>query len=144
MDLQTILAPDQLAKVKELVNAVNKGLNKGKGIKNTMDKNDFLKILMTQLTHQDPTEPLQDKDFIAQMAQFSTLEQITNMNEEISKVLSLIMRSQAFAMIGKAVEIKAGNDTVSGIIEEVTGGEYPQVLVNGKYYDFSDIERVKK
>ena len=144
MDLQTILAPDQMAKLKELVNTTNKSLNGGKGIKTTLDKNDFLKILMTQLTHQDPTEPLKDKDFIAQMAQFSTLEQITNMNEEMSKVLSLIVRSQAFSMVGKMVEINSGDRTISGVIEEVTGGEYPQVLVKGKYYDFSDIERVKK
>ncbi len=144
MDLKTIMSPDQLAKLKQTVNSVNKGLNKGRGIKTTMDKDDFLKILITQLTHQDPTEPMDDKEFIGQMAQFSTLEQITNMNEEISKVLSIISRSQAFSMIGKMVEIGTDNGTISGIVEEVTGGEFPQVLVNGQYYDFSSIERVKK
>ncbi len=144
MDLKTVMSPEQLAKLKQMVNGINKKVNHGRIPKTTMGKNDFLKILMTQLTHQDPTEPMDDKDFIGQMAQFSTLEQITNLNEGISKVLSIISRSQAFALIGKMVEIETNNGKVSGIVEEVTGGEFPQVLVNGQYYDFSSIERVKK
>ncbi len=144
MDLKTVMSPQQLAKLKQMVNHINKKVNHGRVPETTMGKNDFLKILMTQLTHQDPTEPMDDKDFIGQMAQFSTLEQITNMNEEISKVLSIISRSQAFSLIGRTVEIGTDNGKVSGIVEEVTGGEFPQVLVNGQYYDFSSIERVKK
>ncbi len=144
MDLKTVMSPQQLTKLKQMVNTINKKVNHGRTPETTMGKNDFLKILMTQLTHQDPTEPMDDKDFIGQMAQFSTLEQITNMNEEISKVLSIISRSQAFSLIGKTVEIGTDNGKVSGIVEEVTGGEFPQVLVNGQYYDFSSIERVKK
>jgi flagellar basal-body rod modification protein FlgD len=50
-----------------------------------LGKDDFLKILMTQLQNQDPLNPMQDKDFIAQMATFSTLEQITNMGKSIDR-----------------------------------------------------------
>ncbi|MFE8699079.1 flagellar hook assembly protein FlgD [Cytobacillus sp. FJAT-54145] len=50
-----------------------------------LGKDDFLKILMTQLQHQDPLNPMQDKDFIAQMATFTSLEQITNMGKSIDK-----------------------------------------------------------
>ena len=49
-------------------------------------KNDFLKILITQLSHQDPTQPMDDKAFIAQMAQFSSLEQMTNMSTGFQKL----------------------------------------------------------
>ncbi len=49
--------------------------------KNTLGKDDFLKILVTQMRHQDPLQPLQDKEFIGQMTQFSTLEQIVNLNQ---------------------------------------------------------------
>jgi len=144
MDITTVLSPAELSQLKQKVNMLNKSLREGKSIKSNLGKNDFLKLLMTQLTHQDPTEPMKDRDFIAQMAQFSTLEQITNMNDEISKVFNLVSTSQAYSLLGKTVSVKAGNNTVSGMVEEITGGEFPQVLVGGKYYDITDIERVKK
>ena len=51
----------------------------------TMGKDEFLKILMTQLQNQDPTNPMEDTEFIAQMAQFSSLEQMTNMTNAFEK-----------------------------------------------------------
>ncbi|MCD6121413.1 MAG: flagellar hook assembly protein FlgD [Spirochaetales bacterium] len=144
MDITTVLSPAELSQLKQKVNMLNKSLSKGRGIKSNLGKDDFLKLLMTQLTHQDPTEPMKDRDFIAQMAQFSTLEQITNMNDEISKVFNLVSTSQAYSLLGKTVSVKSGNNTLNGIVEEITGGEFPQVLVGGKYYDITDIERVKK
>ncbi|WP_110112827.1 flagellar hook assembly protein FlgD [Bacillus sp. CGMCC 1.16541] len=71
-----------------------------------LGKDDFLRILMTQLQNQDPMNPLEDKDFIAQMAQFSTLEQITNMGKSFEKFttqmnqMSLIQYQQ---FVGKEV-----------------------------------------
>ncbi|RIW36412.1 flagellar hook assembly protein FlgD [Bacillus salacetis] len=61
------------------------------GGKDVLGKDDFMKILMTQLQNQDPLNPMQDKDFIAQMATFSTLEQITN----LSKSMETFIESQA-------------------------------------------------
>lgn len=54
-----------------------------------LGKDDFLKILMTQLQNQDPLNPMQDKDFIAQMATFSSLEQMTNMGKSIEQFVEL-------------------------------------------------------
>ena len=144
MDLTTVLSPAELANLKQKVNTLNQRVNNGKSIKTALDKNDFLKMLITQLTHQDPTEPMKDRDFIAQMAQFSTLEQITNMNEGISKVLNLVSASQAFSLLGKTVSVTDGKGEVTGLVEEITGGEFPQVYVGGKYYNITDIKRVKK
>ncbi|MCA1064530.1 flagellar hook assembly protein FlgD (plasmid) [Rossellomorea sp. AcN35-11] len=52
-----------------------------------LGKDAFLRILMTQLQNQDPLEPMKDKDFIAQMAQFSSLEQLSNMNTHFESLL---------------------------------------------------------
>jgi flagellar basal-body rod modification protein FlgD len=63
--------------------------NTAKKATSTLGKDDFLKILMTQLQNQDPLNPMQDKDFVAQMATFSTLEQITNMGKSIDQFVSV-------------------------------------------------------
>ncbi len=146
MDISLSLTPQEQATVSQQVDTFNKTLNDGKGVKTSavLDKNDFLKILITQLTHQDPTQPMDDKEFVAQMAQFSSLEQMTNMSEGLSRVADLLARSQAVSMLGNAVDLSddAGG-TVSGIVDAVTGGNFPQLLVNGQYYDFSKVQAVK-
>ncbi|HYW83312.1 MAG TPA: flagellar hook assembly protein FlgD [Spirochaetia bacterium] len=146
MDISLSLSAQDQARTSQQVDAFNKTLNEGKGAKPNaaLDKNDFLKILITQLSHQDPTQPMDDKAFISQMAQFSSLEQMSNMSEGLTKVADLISRSQAVSLLGSAVEIGSGESTVSGIVEAVTSGNFPQVLVNGQYYDFSQVQKVKR
>jgi flagellar basal-body rod modification protein FlgD len=146
MDINLSLSPREMIEVNREVDAFNKALNPGKPGKlgAALGKDDFLKILITQLSHQDPTQPMQDKEFIAQMAQFSSLEQITNMSEGLSKVADLVARSQAQNLLGSAVDLADGESMVSGIVDAVTAGEYPQLLVNGKYYDFSQVQTIKR
>ena len=146
MDISLSLSAQDQARTSQQVDAFNKTLNEGKGAKANaaLDKNDFLKILITQLSHQDPTQPMDDKAFISQMAQFSSLEQMSNMSEGLAKVADLISRSQAVSLLGSAVEIGSGESTVSGIVEAVTSGNFPQVLVNGQYYDFSQVQKGKR
>jgi flagellar basal-body rod modification protein FlgD len=146
MDISLSLSPQEQVRVSQQVDAFNKTLNEGRGVKPNaaLDKNDFLKILITQLSHQDPTQPMDDKAFVSQMAQFSSLEQMTNMSEGLAKVADLISRSQAVGLLGSAVEISNGETTVSGIVDAVTSGDFPQVLVNGQYYDFTQVQKVKR
>ena len=146
MELSLSLTPQEQARVSQQVEAFNRTLNDGKGAKANaaMDKNDFLKILIAQLSHQDPTQPMDDKAFIAQMAQFSSLEQITNMSEGLSKVADLLAKSQAVGLLGSAVDVENGSGTVSGVVDAVTGGDYPQILVGGQYYDYSQVQKIKR
>jgi len=145
MEISLSMSPQDQARVAQEVSTFNKTLNEGKGARANavLDKNDFLKILITQLSHQDPTQPMDDKSFIAQMAQFSSLEQMTNMSEGLSKVASLVAKSQAVSLLGNAVDVANGGETVSGIVDAVTGGDFPQILVNGQYYDYSQVQKVK-
>jgi len=144
MDISLSLSPQEQAQVAQQVNTFNKAVNDGKGAKaGALDKNDFLKILITQLTHQDPTQPLDDKEFVAQMAQFSSLEQMTNMSDSITKVSDLLARSQAVSLLGSVVDVSDGSSSVSGVVDAVTGGDFPQLLVNGNYYDYAAVQKIK-
>jgi flagellar basal-body rod modification protein FlgD len=71
-----------------------------------LGKDDFLKLLITQLQNQDPTNPMQDKEFIAQMAQFSTLEQMTNMTSVMEKFVESQQQNKLIAynqFVGKEI-----------------------------------------
>ncbi|MGD6962849.1 flagellar hook assembly protein FlgD [Fictibacillus phosphorivorans] len=93
---------------------------------NILGKDDFLKILITQLQNQDPTSPMQDREFIAQMASFSSLEQMTNMNQTMQQFLSFQTESsllQQSEMIGKQVtyETETVDEEGNKKIEEKEG-----------------------
>lgn len=142
MDVNTALSGADLARTKVEVDAFNKTVNQGRAFKPTLDRDDFLKILMTQLQHQDPSQPLDDKEFIAQMAQFSSLEQMTNMSQGFSKLNGLLASSEAAGFLGKSVEIQDGDQTVTGLVTEVVRGDHPLVGVNGKYYDLDQVQKI--
>ena len=76
-----------------------------------LGKDDFLKLLVTQLQHQDPMNPMDDKDFMGQMAQFSSLEQITNLVTATQAQSFSTQMSQAVGLIGHNVSWVAGDGT---------------------------------
>jgi flagellar basal-body rod modification protein FlgD len=87
----------------------------------TLDRDAFLKLLITQLQHQDPMNPMQDKDFIAQLAQFSSLEQMTQMTQTLETVGQNSGYSQALSLIGKWVEYQGSDgETVVGQVDAVS------------------------
>ncbi|QNO16422.1 hypothetical protein HYG86_17390 [Alkalicella caledoniensis] len=114
---------------------------------NTLGKEAFLKILVTQMKYQDPLAPTNDTEFIAQMAQFSNLEQTVNMNENIQWMLYMLGTgfdsSNAFSMIGKNVEIETSSGIIQGIVEKVTkkDGEF-MVEVDSVLYPLNKVNTV--
>lgn len=107
-----------------------------------LGKDDFLKLLMAQLSHQDPTEPMDNNQFIAQMAQFSSLEQMHNMSNGFNKLASLMNNSEASQVLGKVVSLDAGGTEIEGLVEGFTRGEKPQLRVNGELYDMDRVKAV--
>jgi len=133
--------PD-LARTKMEVDSFNKTINSSKVNKPSLGKDDFLKLLITQLQYQDPTSPVDDKQFISQMASFSSLEQMTNMSQNFQKLSGLLASSNATQMLGKTVQIDDGASKVTGVVDKVVRGDSPLIGVNGKLYDFAQVETV--
>ena len=80
---------------------------------NSLGKDDFLKMLVTQLQNQDPLKPMDDTAFVAQMAQFSTLEQMKNMN-------TAVLATQANGMIGdKVTWMNDNSEAIEGVVKGV-------------------------
>ena len=99
-----------------------------------LGKDQFLKLFVAQLQHQDPMNPMQDSDFMGQMASFSTLEQVTNLasaNEAIATNLSL---SQSVGLIGRTVSwVDEAKVSHTGTVEKVnqTADGQPVLTVSG-------------
>ena len=106
---------------------------------NELGKDDFLQLLVTQLQHQDPLAPMEDKDFIAQMAQFTSLEQMKNMNNSVQI-------TQATSFIGKQVTWadSQGNE-MAGVVKSVkiVNGE-ARVLVGDQTLELKQILTVSE
>jgi flagellar basal-body rod modification protein FlgD len=86
------------------------------GTPNGLGKDDFMKLLLVQLSNQDPLKPLEDKEFIAQLAQFNTLEQLQQMNTHFLDMLAGMSLSAASDMIGKTVQANTGSGAVQGVV----------------------------
>ncbi len=81
---------------------------------------DFLKILLTQLTYQDPLKPMDNQEFIAQMAQFTSLEQTRQLNDGLESLLKIQSATQSVGLIGKTVEVRTASGSEVGQVTTVT------------------------
>ncbi|OLO40898.1 flagellar hook assembly protein FlgD [Alkalihalophilus pseudofirmus] len=130
--------------------------NRPREIKNTgegaLGKDDFLKILITQLQNQDPTNPMDDREFISQMAQFSSLEQMTNMNKLLESFIEsqtenkLVQNSH---LIGKEIQWQPENamsdrDLVTNVVKAVRqrDGNVSVQLDNGNWILVDQVKQI--
>lgn len=98
-----------------------------------LGKDDFLKLLVGQLKNQNPMEPSSDTDFIAQMAQFSQLEQTTNMAKVNSELVAQQSGARAVSLLGRTVTYPASDGvSTSGVVEKVEWSDgIPSLTVAG-------------
>ena len=97
---------------------------------NSMGIEDFMKILLTQLTYQDPLKPMDNKEFMAQMAQFTTLEQTQQLNDKIATLITNQAALQSIGLIGKTVDVTTDSGPVTGTVVSLSlAGTAPSVSV---------------
>jgi flagellar basal-body rod modification protein FlgD len=99
----------------------------------SLGKDQFLKLFVAQLQHQDPMNPMQDSEFMGQMASFSTLEQVTNLAAANEKIAASLTSNTAVGLIGRTVTWTDSSDVShTGVVEKVTtAGGVPSLTVSG-------------
>lgn len=110
-----------------------------------LGQNDFLRLLSVQFQKQDPMKPMEDTAFIAQMAQFSALEQSTAMARDLTALRADQLRTAANSYLGHRVTVSTANDgPATGDVTAVdaTGAE-PKLIVGGNSYPLSAVLRVE-
>ncbi len=97
----------------------------------------LLKIILTQLTYQDPLKPVDNFEFISQLAQFTSLEQSRQLTEKMDGVLSMQAASQTIGLLGKDVSVESQGTKVTGKVASVSfAGTQPVISVqtaDGQY-----------
>src|ERR1700744_4715384 len=81
-----------------------------------LDFDSLLKIILTQLTYQDPLKPMDNFEFVSQLAQFSQIQQSQTMNDRLEVLVPAQATSQATSLLGTLVDVPAGATTLSGTV----------------------------
>jgi flagellar basal-body rod modification protein FlgD len=111
------------------------------GAAQTLSQNDFLKLLVAQMTSQDPMNPTSDTQMAAQMAQFTSLQQSSTMSANIATMLTQQQILQANGMLGGTVTLQVDADTVAtGVVQAVQLDKgTPKIIVNNTAYNLSQV-----
>lgn len=114
--------------------------------KQTLGSEDFMKLLSTQMSNQDPLKPMEDTAFISQMASFSSLAQMNQLTKDFAVLRSNQTVSSAMACIGRTVTVNPTGqaaDKVTGVVSGVdTTGEEPLLRIGDKLYSLSSVYEI--
>lgn len=137
------LTPAQIKENEATASAFNARLKaQNEQINHNLGQADFFRILSAQLANQDPLNPMEDKEFIAQMASFSSLEEMKSMSNNmrlLSETVKLSQFSSAVSLIGKEATLATPNGTVTGTVSAVSGSSSPMLKINNDLYNISDL-----
>lgn len=87
---------------------------------NQLGKQEFLQLLVAQLRNQDPLRPMEDREFIAQLAQLTTMETLQQMQSTLESMLGAQLLGHAMGLIGRNVTaMRPGGETVNGVVQGV-------------------------
>lgn len=106
----------------------------------TLNQQDFFKLLIAQMTAQDPMNPMSNEDFMGQMAQFSSLEQTRTMGDTISAMRDEQQMLQANSLIGRDVNLQIDTGVIHGTVSAVQmDGTTPLIVVGDSAYNLSQV-----
>ena len=92
---------------------------------------DFVRVLTTQLTYQDPLKPMDNQEFMAQVAQFTALEQSQQINERLQQLIGNQAALQSVGLIGRSIEFSTSTGRSSGVVTALSlQGDAPLLTVS--------------
>ncbi|EUJ10327.1 flagellar hook capping protein [Methylophilaceae bacterium 11] len=91
----------------DLIGGVSDQQQTAAAVQTSLGQEEFLKILLAQLQYQDPLKPLDNQQFLAQLAQFSALAQTSQLNDRVDTLLTIQASTQSIGLIGKTVEVRS-------------------------------------
>lgn len=115
----------------------------GRVPRQTLGQEEFLRLITVQLTNQDPLKPTDDTSFMAQMAQFSALEQSSQMARDMAALRSDLHFQSASALLGREVTVHTDSGPITGLVESIDSGSGSvRLIIDGKSYSPADVLRV--
>ncbi len=98
-----------------------------------VNQTDYLKLFMQELTYQDPLKPVDNREFMAQMAQFSSLQEARTSNESLNSLMGMTSANQSLMMLGHEVKVQGSNGygTVKKILFSQTEPTKLMIDING-------------
>lgn len=113
-------------------------------VQKQLGQDDFLKLLTVQLQQQDPMKPMDDTQSIAQMAQFSSLQQMSELNKGLAAMRLDSQMASASTLLGRQATMQeVGGGQTTGVIDSVEqSASGPMLSINGKIYSFGMLVRV--
>ena len=112
----------------------------------SLGKTDFLKLLATQMRYQNPLDPMKDSEFVAQLAQFSSVEGIQQLNSSFANMLLLQQMTQGANLIGKTIAYQKTDSplTTRGVVASVrVDGGNLSLMVDGKPVALSQVRGIE-
>lgn len=108
-------------------------------------KMNFLELLISQITHQNPMEPMDNETMVNQMVQFESLEKLDQLNETMNSSMVFQNMMNSINFLGKEVAVKddAGNIKTGKVTGIRIEGGFPGVVVNGSFYPATSVEAIK-
>lgn len=112
---------------------------------NALDSNQFMQILMAQLTHQDPLEPMDNAEMMSQFSQLNSLQELREIHTVLENVSVSNQTTYLASLIGKTVKAsRPSGDPIEGVVEGVvTENKQPQLLIGDETVDLSNVLEIK-
>lgn len=111
-----------------------------------LDMQSLLQIILTQLTYQDPLKPVDNFEFVSQLAQFTSLEQARQMTDKIDNLLSVQSATQTASLLGRNVDVQTDTALLTGVVKSVSfANSQPQLTIeteSGSFLTNANISQI--